>query len=398
MRQTADGIALRPRWSLRTRRVAYDDVERVEDQEAWLRGGERLRLPAWAARCLSAAVAPISAAGAVQEVGARFAERLAEPFAALALARHLLDAAEALGATDIHVEPSVSFSELRLRLSGELVAFCSISGEAAGRLGAALKGLAGCLPYRRDIVQEGRVPRAGVAADVRASFVPTALGERIALRLFGRLLELDQLGFDERLRTRLEQLLAAPTGLILVAGGTGAGKTTTLYAALGHLARTRRGAHLSLEHPVEQRLRAAAIPVDQVELAPERGFTAEAALVAALRQDVDVLSVGEIRTPSEARLAIEAAHTGRLVLAGIHAGSIAEARQRMIDLGVDERLLSTTLRGVLWQALAVRRCGCAEPARCGRCRGSGRERHCVAHFESRPEQAARPAMELACAG
>src|SRR5438105_12032125 len=95
------------------------------------------------------------------------------------------------------------------------------------------------------------------------SFVPTVLGERVALRLFGRLLELDQLGFEPRVLAGFRELLDQRTGLVLVAGASGAGKTTTLYAALAHLARRRKGAHLSLEDPVEQRLRAGGIPVDQ---------------------------------------------------------------------------------------------------------------------------------------
>ena len=131
---------------------------------------------------------------------------------------------------------------------------------------------------------------------------------------------------------------------------------------------------------MEQRLRVAGIPVDQIELDPARGLSAEAMLVAALRQDVDVLCVGEIRTAAEARLALEAAHTGRLVLAGLHAGSAAEARQRLIDLGAEEPLLNATLRGVLFQELVTRPCGCAEPAVCRRCRGAGRRRETSAEL------------------
>ena len=154
-----------------------------------------------------------------------------------------------------------------------------------------------------------------------------------------RLRTLGDLGLPDPERAALEALLAAPSGLVLVAGATGAGKTTTIYAALAWLAASRSGAHLSLEDPVEQRLRAAGIPVDQVELRPERGLDAAAALAGALRQDVDVLAVGEIRTGAEAGLALQAAHTGRLVLAGVHAASTGEARQRLLDLGVDPSVL-----------------------------------------------------------
>ena len=245
----------------------------------------------------------------------------------------------------------------------------SIDRATGLRLIAALKHLSGCLPYRSDLVQEGRVPRPGVAADVRTSFLPTATGERAALRLFGRLRTLGDLGLPDPERAALEALLAAPSGLVLVAGATGAGKTTTIYAALAWLAASRSGAHLSLEDPVEQRLRAAGIPVDQVELRPERGLDAAAALAGALRQDVDVLAVGEIRTGAEAGLALQAAHTGRLVLAGVHAASTGEARQRLLDLGVDPSVLAVTLRGVVHQRLVPVAC---EP--CAACAGGGRRR------------------------
>jgi len=209
---------------------------------------------------------------------------------------------------------------------------------------------------------------------VRASFLPTATGERVALRLFGRLRALDELGLTADVLAALRGLLDHPSGLVLVAGPSGGGKTTTVYAALAHLAARRGGAHLSIEDPVEQRLRVAGVPVDQVELAPERGLTAEVALVGALRQDVDVIALSEVRTPAEARLAVHAAHTGRLVVAGLHAGSAAEARQRLLDLGVEEAVLATTLRGVLHQRLRAAACAGDCGADCPRCAGTGRVR------------------------
>ncbi len=129
----------------------------------------------------------------------------------------------------------------------------------------------------------------------------------------------------------------------------------------------------------------AGIAVDQVELCPERGLTAEVALVGALRQDVDVVALGEVRTPAEATLALQAAHTGRLVVAGIHAGSAAEARQRMLDLGADPFVLETTLRGVLHQRLEAVSCPEEDDPECGRCGGTGRVRRPVAHLWSGAE-------------
>ncbi|MCP4025100.1 MAG: Flp pilus assembly complex ATPase component [Sphingomonas sp.] len=146
-------------------------------------------------------------------------------------------------------------------------------------------------------------------------------------------------------------MLEQPSGLVLIAGPSGGGKTTTVYAALAYLAARRSGAHLSIEDPVEQRLRLAGIPVDQVELSPERGLDAEAALVGALRQDVDVVALSEIRTAGEAALAVKAAHTGRLVVAGLHAGSATEARQRMLDLDADPPAIDREW----WQTIGMQR-------------------------------------------
>lgn len=366
----AEGLAWRSLTG-RARLLRYDEIERLEGSCAQGAGARVDLTQAQAAR-LGALLAGPAPGGSCAEAGARFTSAFAEPHGPRRLASSLLAAAEALRATDLHLEALVQGAQVRLRLEGELVPFCLVPALAAPLLVAALKGLSGCLPYRSDVVQEGRIPRAGVGADIRASFVPGALGERVALRLFGRMRSLEQLGLEAGTLASLRELLASQRGLLLIAGSSGAGKTTTLYAALAHLASARTGAHLSLEDPVEQRLRLAGIGVDQVELDPQRGFTGEVLLAAALRQDVDVIAVGEVRTAAEAALALQAAHTGRLVLAGVHAGSCEEARQRLLDLGCDARILATSLRGVLHQELRTAACGCALASGCPECRGLGR--------------------------
>jgi general secretion pathway protein E len=379
-RLTEEGLLLGSLFS-KDRLVRFDEIESVEGRFAV---GDGLRIPidAVQAETLRALLVGPDCEGSSAEIGARFSEAFARPHSARRLATRLLEAADALRATDIHLEPLVEGGQIRLRLEGELAMFCAVPKRAIDPLVAALKGLAECLPYRRDLVQEGRIPRAGIGADIRASFVPAALGERVALRLFGRMRTLEQLGFAPAMLESLRSMLAAPRGLFLIAGSSGAGKTTTLYAALAHLATTRPGAHLSLEDPVEQRLRLAGVGVDQVELDPSRGRTGEALLTAALRQDIDVLAVGEVRTGAEAALALQAAHTGRLVLAGVHAGSCEEARQRMLDLGCDAGVLATSLRAVLHQELRTELCACGADPRCLECRGVGRHRKLVAHFSS----------------
>lgn len=356
-----------------TRVHAWDDVVAVQGRRLDLRAGHLTVEPSLAASARQV-LAGVRVTGALEADATEFLRYLSGPWAPLRAASALLDIATSANASDVHLEPGLDHVEVRLRRLGELQTFVTLPQPIARRLTAALKAVAGCLPYRFDLVQEGRVPRAGVTADVRASFVPTALGERIALRLFGRLLALEALELSPDVRANFEQALdRAASGLIIVAGPSGGGKTTTLYASLAHLAKHRHGAHLSLEDPVEQRLRVAGVPVDQVELCPERGLTGEAALVASLRQDVDVLAVGEIRTAAEASLALRAAHTGRLVLAGLHAGSATEARQRLLDLGLEAPLLDQTLVAVLYQRLETRGCDDRSP-NCPRCHGLGRRR------------------------
>jgi type II secretory ATPase GspE/PulE/Tfp pilus assembly ATPase PilB-like protein len=368
-------FGVRAGWLRGGRSWHWDELERIEGAHAVTRSGESLRLAASQRAEVAAVLDGPLLQGTVTDRAASLSAYCAGRFSAPTAARALLESAAALSASDLHLEPGPGGTQLRLRREGSLEDWLSFDPACSSRVVAALKGLAGCLPYRVDVVQEGRIPRAGVCADIRASFIPTGYGERVALRLFGRLRSLEEIAPEAQLAD-YRALLDASGGLVLVSGASGAGKTTTLYAMLAHVARRRGGAHLSLEDPVEQRLREAGILVDQVELDPSRGRSAEALLVAALRQDVDVLCVGEIRTAAEARLAIEAAHTGRLVLAGLHAGSAQEALQRMADLGVDAALLRTTLRGVVHQRLETVPCGCVES--CPHCQGLGRRRRLTA--------------------
>jgi len=376
MRLLDEGLQLR-QWPTRAV-LRFDDFERLDGRTLRARG-RAFRLPEEIAQAVRLELDWVAPRGGLEDARAAVGQLLSRPHGARRTAERLLSAAAQLGASDVHLEADAGGWAIRVRLAGDLHDLARASAESGTRLVAALKGLAGVLPYRSDVLQEGRIPRSGVCADVRASFAPTAMGERAALRLFGRLLRLGELGLGPGVLDKVERALEARTGLMLVAGSTGAGKTTTLYAALEHLARTRRGAHLSLEDPVEQRLRVAGIPVDQIEIEPSRGLTSGALLAAALRQDVDVIAVGEIRTPADARLALEAAHTGRLVLAGVHAGSPAEARQRLVDLGADPALLDAALRGVLFQELETVDCGCG--AGCERCRGALRVRRLRAELQ-----------------
>ncbi len=374
-----EGLSLRAGW-FRREFVPYDEITEVSGRSVTLASGAVRRLPDEHRPELDRALSPPVATGARGADAAALVDYISGPWSPLRAAESLLAMAAAAGGSDVHIEAAERGAEVRLRLSGVLVEFFSLPPESGRRLLAALKNLAGCLPYRADLVQEGSIPREGVAADVRASFLPTALGERAALRLFGQLLTVDELGLAPTLQSSFVRLLDSASGLVLVAGPSGGGKTTTVYAALQLLAARRSGAHLSIEDPIEQRLRLAGIPVDQVELSPERGLTAEVALVGALRQDLDVIGLAEVRTPAEARLALHAAHTGRLVVAGVHAGSALEAQQRMLDLGVEPGVLDVTLRGVLHQRLQARPCADHDGPSCAVCHGTGRVRELVAEL------------------
>lgn len=368
-----EGLRLPGRW-LRSEFVPFDEMVALESGGVRLSSGALRRLPAPLRPDLTAALTPPAPTGSLSADAAAWRAYSEGPWSPRRAGEALLSLASTAGASDVHIEADGTGHRVRLRLCGTLRDLAVLPEDTGRRLLAALKHLAGCLPYRSDVVQEGRIPRAGVAADVRASFLPTALGERAALRLFGRLYDLDALGLSEDLTRRFSALLQHDSGLIIIAGPSGGGKTTTVYAALSFLTARRSGAHLSIEDPVEQRLRVAGIPVDQVELCPSRGLTAEAALVGALRQDVDVVALGEVRRPAEAALALEAAHTGRLVIVGLHAGSTAEASQRMRDLGVDPAVLAQTLRGVLHQHLVPAPCPDGDETDCPRCGGSGQIR------------------------
>lgn len=373
-----EGLTLPRRW-WRREFVPFDDIDRLDAGAATLSSGDTVRLPQAQRDLAERALAPPAPTADRAADAAAWTAYIDGSWSPRRAVDALLAMASAAGATDVHLEPDGQGFGVRFRRSGALQDFARLSEPSGRRLLAALKHRAGCLPYRFDVVQEGRVPRDGVAADIRASFLPTAFGERAALRLFGRLRTLEDLGLPPEDLASLSSMLDAPDGLVLVAGPSGGGKTTTVYAALAHIAATRDGAHLSIEDPVEQRLRLAGIPVDQVELCPERGLTAEAALSGALRQDVDVIGLAEIRSEAEAALALRAAHTGRLVVAGIHCGSAEEARQRMLDLGAEGAVLDASLRGVLHQRLVPG--PCPDPASsCPECAGAGVRRRPVVHL------------------
>lgn len=274
----------------------------------------------------------------------------------------LLTQAVREGASDVHIEPYESASVVRLRRDGVLRDIAHPHRGLHAAMASRIKIMASLDIAEKRLPQDGRIALrlAGRQVDVRVSTLPTTHGERLVLRLLdkgGGLIGLDRLGMAPDCRHRFENLLQQAHGILLVTGPTGSGKTTTLYAAL----QSMDAAHLNIvtvEDPVEFDL--PGIAQIQVNARIELDFAR--ALRAILRQDPDVILIGEIRDLETARIAVQASLTGHLVLATLHTNDAASAVTRLIDMGIEPFLLASTLRGVLAQRLVRRLCPhCREP-------------------------------------
>ncbi len=253
---------------------------------------------------------------------------------------------------------------MRFRLDGLLHEVLAPPGRLAAAIASRVKIMAGLDIAERRLPQDGRirVRVAGRDIDVRVSIVPTAFGERVALRLLDRasaLLELTDLGLEPATARALERLLGQSHGIILVTGPTGSGKTTTLYAALRRLATGERNI-MTIEDPIEYQLRG----IGQIQASNRIGLTFAAGLRAVLRQDPDVILVGEIRDRETAEIAMQAALTGHLVFSTLHTNDAPGAMTRLVDMGVEPFLIASSVLAVLAQRLLRRVCdGCAVAGR-----------------------------------
>ncbi|WP_157722116.1 GspE/PulE family protein [Tumebacillus avium] len=263
----------------------------------------------------------------------------------------LLGLAYREGASDVHIEPGADGGcQVRVRVNGKLERWDALDGTLE-QMVSRIK-----LKARMDIAEK-RLPQDGSfqvqaadgeAFDVRVSSLPTVHGEKLALRLLQNRARrsLNELGMDPRQRRLFNSWIEARHGMVLVTGPTGSGKTTTLYAAMQERAAT--GLNLSsLENPVEVKLPG----INQVEISPRTGLSFGVALRSVLRQDPDVLMIGEIRDEESAEVAARAALTGHLVLTSLHSESAVSALLRLIDLGVPPQVVATALRGVIGQRL-----------------------------------------------
>jgi general secretion pathway protein E len=263
----------------------------------------------------------------------------------------LLERAVELRATDIHLEPFERELVVRMRVDGLLRTVPTPSGALPQALISRVKILSGLNIAERRLPQDGaaRQQVRDVELDIRVATVPTQHGEATVLRLLPKnrgLLEIGKLGMGSKDEVKIRRLLALPHGMIVVTGPTGSGKTTTLATMLGMLNDKSRKI-LTIEDPVEYEIPG----INQSQIKPTIGFTFANALRAFLRQDPDVIMIGEIRDAETAHIAIHAALTGHLVLTTLHTETAASAIPRLLDLGVEGFLLASTLRGVMAQRL-----------------------------------------------
>jgi general secretion pathway protein E len=276
----------------------------------------------------------------------------------------LIDAIHA-GASDIHIEPWESTLVVRIRLSGVLTELVHLPLDLMEKISGRFKVMANLITYQTGLPQEGHAPGDPELGGVqlRISIFPTTRGEKIVVRIFdpsNRSFDLAALGFDEETQALFTKLLAKPSGLILLTGPTGSGKTTAIYSALSYLVQ-KHGPTISIatvEDPVEFNL--PMIAQAQVNAAQE--FTYPRALRSLMRQDPQVIMVGEIRDPETALIAVQAGLTGHLVISTIHSGSTAGVFARLINMEIEPFLLSSSIIGVLGVRLIRKNCTyCAQP-------------------------------------
>jgi type IV pilus assembly protein PilB len=268
----------------------------------------------------------------------------------------ILETAVRTGASDVHIEPAEEKSRLRYRVDGILQEKMTLPKEMHDSVIARIKILAKMKIDEKRIPQDGRfkVQVGKTETDLRISTLPTIYGEKVVIRLLkeeGVVYSYRDLGIRGLTLKRLEEATLQPNGMILVTGPTGSGKTVTLASALSKL-NTARVNIVTLEDPVEIRV----VGVNQVQVNPQAGLTFASGLRSFLRQDPNIVMVGEIRDGETAELAVHAALTGHLVLSTLHTNSAAGAIPRLLDMGVESFLLASTLNAVLAQRLVRRIC------------------------------------------
>ncbi len=272
------------------------------------------------------------------------------------LVNSLLSQAIRERASDIHVEPFEKDVIARFRIDGILYNILTIQKRFQASIASRVKIMSGLNIAEKRLPQDGgmRIKIGGKDVDVRVSIVPTSFGERIVMRLLYResaLLPLEQIGFSGGTLAVFNEMIARPHGIILVTGPTGSGKTTTLYGALSKINSPDKNI-ITIEDPVEYQLKG----IGQIQVNPKINLTFAAGLRSVLRQDPDVILVGEIRDSETAEIAIQAALTGHLVFSTLHTNDAAGAVTRLLDMKIEPFLISSSVMAILAQRLVRTLC------------------------------------------
>lgn len=260
------------------------------------------------------------------------------------------------GASDIHFDPLENYMLVRIRIDGDLIDYAEIPNAIKNNFVARIKTIS------RMNITESRLPQDGaikatledIDLDLRVSCLPVINGEKIVIRILDysmSLAGLNELGFSEKNYKKLLEMITVPNGIILVTGATGSGKSTTVYSILQHLNRSTTNI-ITVEDPVEMNIKG----INQVQTNSKIGLTFATALRSILRQDPNIIMIGEIRDSETAKIAVRASITGHLVLSTIHTNNSLNTIERLIDMDVQKYLLSSALEGVISQKLARKLC------------------------------------------
>lgn len=266
-------------------------------------------------------------------------------------------------ATDIHIEPFKDKTTVRIRVNGDLIELMTLSNALHVSLVTRFKILSGMNIAEKRIPQDGRMSQVvdGTTLDLRVSNLPMVYGEKVVLRILATgdmsTRKITDLGMTDYNYQRFVSCLKVPQGVVLVTGPTGSGKSTTLYAALGEIAKPNLNV-ITVEDPVEKKMAG----INQCQINEKAGMTFDAALRSILRQDPDIIMVGEMRDAETAEIAIRAAITGHLVLSTLHTNDAASTVTRLVDMGVEAYMVATSLIGIVAQRLTKVLCPeCKKP-------------------------------------